>query len=352
MKNLSIFNIHVWVGVGIISILGLLSPVVHAQSLLGGDVPFTSVDPLSIDINPTYPEPHEEVTAEAISNTYDLGNATITWTLDGRIVSGEGSRTLIFTMGNMGTRKSVGVTIRTADGAVVSEQINVYPGTVDLIWEAPSSYTPPFYAGKALPSAGSTLKLTAIPDIRSTNGSKLPTGDIVFTWTQNGRVLGNESGRGKNTLTVPGPEIYSDFEIRLDATSFDRSVGARTFLSLPPVSPQVQFYEKHPTLGVRLERVLAREAITSGEIEVVAEPFYVDTPYRGASDVRFTWNLNGASVTNPSANPANIILRPTGQGGRALVGITVEHLSKIFQQTAHSFEINFTGEASDNVFTY
>lgn len=329
----------------------LLMAVGVAQAQVG-EIEVTSLDPLSININPSYPEPGETVTAQVVSTVYNLNSASISWTIDGKIVAGENGNTLVFKAGAMGSRKLVSVTVRTQEGIVLSESVGVTPSTVDLIWESPTSYTPPFYRGKALPAAGTTLNLVAIPDIRNSAGTKLATNNLMFIWTQNGRVLNEVSGRGKNTITVPGPELYRDFEIRLEVTSADKTLGARGYLQLAPTTPVVHFYENHPTLGIQLEHALTSESITSGEIEVTAQPYYFDTQASGASDIRYTWSVNGSPVTNPSEDKSFIILRPTGSGGEAYISVVAEHVTQIFQQASRSFDVQFTGDATQNAPTF
>src|SRR3989344_8002173 len=52
--------------------------------------------------------------------------------------------------------------------------------TVDLLWEG-ETYTPTFYAGRSLPSAGSLVRAVAMPNVIQ-NRQRLSSSQLVFKW--------------------------------------------------------------------------------------------------------------------------------------------------------------------------
>lgn len=306
------------------------------------------VEKMLLRIEPSSPAPGQTVTAELTSTVIDLDRSTITWILNGiKLSIPNNSKAISFKAGNtLDSQTSVIVVVRTNDGQSLTRQQEIRAGALDLLWEA-DSYTPPFYRGKGLPAAGSTITVTAIPNIRGASGKRLTSNDLIFTWTQNGLVVPASSGRGKNTATFAGPEFYKEFDVIVEAVSFDQSVRMLNRLTLEPVAPQILVYENHPTLGIRFENTLFDSTeLAGGEITVTAQPFFFASKTAGDNQLRYRWNINGSDIENPSNDQSSIVLRAEGAGGMALVSLGVEHLSKIFQQAQQAFTVSFTGSPS------
>lgn len=303
------------------------------------------LETLVLEVSPEYPAPGQRITATISSTVINLDQSTISWTLNGSsAVPAQERKRLSFTAGEVGSTATVRVTVRTNDGQLLTEQRTLRPAALDLLWQA-TSYTPPFYRGKGLPASGSDLTVTALPDIRTASGRRLSADELIFTWKQNGRILGAFSGRGKDTVTLPGPEIYKNFDIIVDAISLDQSVGASARLTLRPATPRVLFYESHPTLGVRFEEALGDTfEIPGGEVMVSAQPYFFETRSPSERAVQYRWNLNGSEVKNPSSDQSLIVLRPTGAGGEARVSLSAKHLTSLFQKAQRAFTVSFTGD--------
>ena len=325
----------------------LLNPLqTHAQLAPGMGV--AGGETVVLRIDPSSPAPGQSVTAEITSTVIDLDRSTITWIVGGKKAPvPAGSKTLTFTAGTArNSATTVTVVVRTSDGQNITKQQEVRNGALDLLWEA-DSYTPPFYKGKGLPGAGGSITVTALPEMRDARGNRLSPNDLIFTWTQNSMVVPNASGRGRNTATFPGPEFYKEFDVIVEASTLDQSMNILNRLTLEPFSPQIIFYESHPTLGVRFEEALQNSVeLAGGEIIVTAQPFYFSSSRTADNQLTYQWNLNGTDVQNPSQNPSTIVLRADKAGGSAEVSLSATHTSKIFQQTHQGFSIDFTGDLS------
>ncbi len=71
-----------------------------------------------------------------------------------------------------------------------------------LLWQADDSYVPPFYKGKAMPSAESSIKVVALPEIR--NGSTIVSvQNMTYSWQKDYNKDVNDSGYGnRNVLSI------------------------------------------------------------------------------------------------------------------------------------------------------
>jgi len=320
----------------------LMFAVPHAQAQV---FPTLSLEALQLRVDPQFPGPGQEVTATLSSNLIDLERSKITWEVDRKIIKTEGgAKQITFRANGVGETTQVGVTVTTSDGQVLDKELILSTATLDLLWEA-DSYTPAFYRGKGLPTPGSRVTVTAVPDVRNSAGRKLTNDELVFMWRQGSRIIAEASGRGRNSATFPGPELYRDFDLIVEVTSIDMTTGAVNSLTLPARMPQLLLYESHPTLGIRLEKALTEQTeLPGGEISVSAQPYFVSAESTTDSALRYTWSLNGETVANPSADRSLIVLRANGAGGSAEVGVTIEHVFNIFQQARKAFGINFVGE--------
>jgi len=71
-------------------------------------------------------------------------------------------------MGSLGEKKTVTIKVVSRRGGYLEEKITFQPALVDLMWEA-NTYTPPFYKGKALTSSKSSITVTAIPQLKTSD---------------------------------------------------------------------------------------------------------------------------------------------------------------------------------------
>ena len=318
--------------------------VANAQISLPG-VTSAKIEQMVLKISPTSPGPGQTVTAEVTSTAVDLSRSSITWTLNEKPITTSGSATKISITAppTVGAKTSITATARTNDGQTITREQTFSTAALDLLWEA-ESYTPPFYKGKKLPAAGSSITVTVLPDLYDKSGSKLPPNELVYTWKQGSLVVSGVSGRGRSTATFPGPEFYKSFDVIVEVSSTDQSVNALGRLTLEPVSPMTLLYESHPTLGIRFERTLTGTVeLPGGEIVVSAQPFFFGSEMPSDDNIRYIWSLNGAEVQNPSDDGSTIVFRAEGEGGRAEIGLSTEHLTKVFQQAQKSLSINFAG---------
>ncbi len=217
-------------------------------------------------------------------------------------------------------------------------------GSVDLITE-PISYTPPFYKGKPLFSSEGSARVLALSNI-IINGEKASAQDLNFKWIENGTVLGQNSGIGKNTITIDGGFPIKDISIEVDILDDSSNVLASQAKILHIANPQIIFYENSPLYGI-----LYNEALNNGynlgnreELNIVAKPYFFSVSTDLSEDLDYAWSLNGDSIS-PNTLKNTLLLRQTSTSstsGTASVSLSINNNVNIFQYTSSSFDIQFS----------
>ncbi|MAG12504.1 hypothetical protein CL630_01700 [bacterium] len=295
----------------------------------------------NVSISPATPMAHQEVKVSIESFTFDLRTAQVTWILNGRVSQrGEGIKVFTFKTGNLGTESSVQVIVVTSDGQELERSFEIRPAEVDLIWES-IAYTPPFYKGKALAASKNKIKITAIPHFILASKRRIDPDNLTYTWQKDRRVLGSLSGTGKQSVTIDGPRLFENARITVLISSLSGTYNAQKEIIIRSVDPEIIFYEKHPTEGIKYEHALEQDfALTQEEIIVRAEPYFFSSEDLSSSRVRFTWTLNGNNVENIS-RVNEIVLRQEEGGGIAELSLAVENIAKILQEARKNIFIQF-----------
>lgn len=146
----------------------------------------------AITSEPEFPNPYQSVTVQVNSFSINLDARPITWYVNGTETQrGIGKKQISVKTGAIGSVTRVVATIDVNGITKINKVIELRPNSVDLLWEAVDSYVPPFYRGKALPSAEGALRVTAVA-IGTNNKS-----NQIFTWLRNNIISQPESGFGR-----------------------------------------------------------------------------------------------------------------------------------------------------------
>jgi len=349
MKFTLYYNKCLLTGASLFTLFLFLLPPMPVQGQTTFDL--TSLgNPISLNTIPRTAQPNSTVEIRVESFSLDLNRSTISWFVNNELEGrGKGQTSITLPTGDSGTRMVVEARVESDTGRDLSTSIIIQPASVDLIWEAPS-YTPPFYKGKSLLGPSSSVKIVAIPNIQSTTGATITNNDLIFTWKQGSRVLGNQSGRGMDSITLSGYVFFKPLDVRVEIVSIDSGISATNRISIPSVSPFVMFYENHPTQGVRLEESFGETfPLRNEEVTLIAHPYFFDTNTRSKS-VSYGWKVNKEQIDNPSDDQSLITLRPTGGSGRAVVEISLKHNTHVLQQTSNMLNIEFSNTATSVIF--
>jgi hypothetical protein len=320
------------VGIGV-----LVLPIISfAQSI---NVPFALSNELGVEIIPNYPKPHEMVSINLTLYTDDLSSANITWYKDGQVVlSGKGKVNYSFKAGGVGAETQIEVKIGLLSGASFSKIFTLNPTNVDLVWEA-NSYVPPFYKGKALHPRQGSLKLVALPEFVK-NGTRISPQNLVYKWSNGVNVYQNQSGYGKNVVTLDGSLLGGTENISVLVTDPVSGLAAQGFAYIAPVDPEIIFYENDPYYGHIFDESLDGQfQLKTNEVQILAAPYYFTKENMGG--LKYNWMLNGASIPNLVDSRTAIFRKPENQTGQSVISLQIENTNRILQQADGNLTMSF-----------
>lgn len=301
-------------------------------------------DYISIEKNPEFPGPNENVQVSIGSTSVDLNSATITWSVDGvPQKKGVGIKDYAAATKELGSITAVDATVAPLKGAPLTRRVILRPAGVSLIWEA-LSYTHPFYKGKALNAFDGAVQITALPQLVRERGERMAPNELIYTWKKNGMVVESAGGYGKNSFTLVGPISFSRGEssIEVTVTAPDGSINARDTITIRPFNPKVLLYENDPLLGVRYEHALPEAfSLTKDELVLVASPYFFSLKNRGSTSLEYQWIMNGALVQNQTSDASSVRLRQEGASGTSLIELTVKKINALFQEARASLRVTF-----------
>lgn len=231
---------------------------------------------------------------------------------------------------------------------------------LDLLVDS-DSYVPPFYGGRALPSAGSRILLQAMPYFKSTNGSLIPNSDITFTWKQDDRVLGSLSGTGRSSVSLPAAILYGTSDIEVDAYSSDGTRYGVATVSIPSAEVQLVMYQDNPLLGLELYRPLDSAAtVPESEMTFAVVPYFAHVHNPNDARLTYQWTVNGSDITPTQGDPSEIVLNAKGSDGQATIGLSLSQSDDMFLMPSATWDISLaavspgyvsSGSGSKNPFT-
>jgi hypothetical protein len=322
-------------------------PFVHAQST-GSTVPA----PIQYVVSPETPGPNTQVTIEAQGVGTFLGDSTVTWSENGKVVSsGVGVRDFTFTTGALGTQTKVHVVIHSSSEGTLTNDWVFSPSSVNMIWEADTS-VPPLYKGKALYSGGSNLKVVAFPSIVS-GGKSISPSSLSYQWTVNDVPAPQESGLGQNSISFAGDQLQQGEDVSVTVNYGPTQVGYGEVF-IPATAPQILLYDKDPLRGLLLDNALPSAlSLSAKEFTIQAVPYYFANSSLQSGAAAYAWTLNNEDTTGPNAAKGELTLRQTGSGtGSAVIGVTVQNSDsdKLVQAAQTAIQIVFGASSGSSLF--
>ena len=327
-----------------IVLLALFLSILYAKSDTAAVAQSLSFnEPVLIQVSPESPRPGQTVTISLQSYTTDLNRADIQWRIDGKpLRSGIGVTHTTIQMGVFGTVARVSIAVKTSEGTSFSKEIVLRPTEVDIVWET-KSYTPPWYKGKALAAAGSSVTVSAFARLLASNGQTISPKELVYQWRQDGKTLGNLSGYGKSTITIPGPRFEATV-ISVTVSNYGNTVQGMGGVTIQPETPKVLVYEDNPLLGVRYEAAIQNSfSLTGSETRVSAQPYFFAVSNRNDPALEYQWEVNGEEVASGDT-PSSLVLRPGSGSGFAKIAVGVQHTRVLLQRAGVEFLAQFGGQ--------
>ena len=292
---------------------------------------------ISLTLNPEYPGINQNVTANLSSYTLDLNKTNISWILNNQTVFvGVGKKDYSFKTDNTGAPVTIEADIETTNGTFLKKQTTITPTGVDMLWEAPDSYVPPFYKGKALLSAESTVKIVAIP----TGGD---TGGLNYDWKQDDTEEPGASGYGQNFYLFNNSylETSNKVEVLISSLVNGNNLGSNK-ITLTYGKPKIDFYENDPSLGIKWENALTDNFNLNKNGEtLVAEPYFFFPKNLSSSDLSFEWSINDSAISTPSPKNKLSVKPNSGVSGQAKIDLSINNVNTLFLTLAKTLNVNF-----------
>lgn len=247
---------------------------------------------LFLTVSPSSPTPNQSFLVEAKSFAFDVSQAYFEWFKDGKkIDAGVGIVKKIFAGEKIGSQTTISVST-SADGKFYKSFVNININDIDFIIN-PLTYTPFGYRGSSLSTPGSIAEIYAIPHVFS-NGRRSNLTNLRYEWTLENSPVKEQSGQGKNKLTISLPKIpRGEVVVALDIYSGERLVAQKKE-KIVVYSPQIVFYETNSLLGKRALAISDFAAHPGTEFALAAEPFFFD--FNSILRGTISWLANGIKI--------------------------------------------------------
>lgn len=284
-----------------------------------------------ITLSPNDPAPGEKITATAQSFDTDLTVSKISWYYNGKLVlSGIGKTTVSVTAPLVGGSATLSVVANGASGDA-EDEIVIRPGSVDVIWEAIDSYTPPFYKGKALAPVGSKIRVTAVVNA---NAPKI----LSYNWKYNDSKVINQSGINKNNIVIKTDTLTTNnsFGVEITGGTFE----GEGLVSVPLRDPEVIIYQKSNGFIDYAYGSTKNTNISTPGITIRVEPFNftINKIPENSLNINFTVKEQAfAGIGHIQELPIN---KPE-DSDQGLLGVTVSSLKERLQSIKKTFTLNF-----------
>jgi hypothetical protein len=258
--------------------------------------------------------------------------AELSWYInDNPLPNTANQRSITITAGESGSRDILKLSLKREGLTEVVTSI-IEPIYLDIIVE-PQTHVPNFFEGRALPSIGSIINLTALLSNKTLQGN-----NFIYTWRLNQQVLEGGPLRGRNKISFPTPQDSNIF-ISLQVANTAGVVVAKRSVIIPSVKPQIHFYEISTLYGIEKRSLKENFGLIGNSATLKAEPYYLDSQTYNAPNI-LEWSINRNIVSSSNSNPYEMTLQKTGSSGTASLGFHVRSTTQLLQGNEGSIDIS------------
>jgi hypothetical protein len=280
---------------------------------------------VSITGTPLQPRANETVHLELVSYEADLTQASIVWQYSGKVFdSGVGRTRATVVAPASGQSAVVTAVVSGLSFTPTSVSYVLRPGSVDLLWEAPDSYTPPFYKGRALPATNATIRVYAVPIFNAPR-------QISYQWSQNGSIIPAASGYAKSSFQFKNSELNDSERIEVVASG-----DLTSSLSLIMRNPTLLAYKRNDGFIDYANGSTNTLVSDTPGLHVRFEPYNFSVPSGISSDLGFELSIDDSVIYGDTA-PNEIRLTKPDNGGNTDIQVavttvkyTLQHIEKLF----------------------
>lgn len=302
---------------------------------VSAQIPGVGTTGSSLTLSPQHPEPSEQVQVSLNDYSINTNGATISWFVNGEeVVSAANERTLTIRTGALGETIEVVEVTTLPSGAEIRAKKDITPVRVDMLIEA-DTLTPLFYNGRAIPSEGSVVSVTAIPF----TGESVAPENYSYTWKVRDDVVGGGAQFGKNSISFAS-DFGKNIPVSVEIHDAEGGLVSGESAIVPLADPELHFYEINPLRGLSEHAVGSNYIFIGDEVRVRAEPYFLDASLL-RNNPHTEWKLNGRSVENPSRDVQEITLRKQGDRGSFNLEFHIRNLNQLLQGVKDTITINF-----------
>src|SRR3989344_139001 len=302
-----------------------------------------AVSPSSISINvaPANPAPNEDVTITLGSYSSNLDGATISWSVNGKTaVSDVGLKSWRARAPAAGAETRIVAKIPLPDGNI-EKAVLLRPTVLTLLWQADDSYVPPFYRGKTLPIAESSIKIVALPEIKSGSGNVDPK-NLVYAWRKNYSNDPSASGYGKNYYLQINDYLDDRNHLSVTVSTTDQKYSSAEEITLGTFQPKMLFYKNDPELGTLWENALQNGHRIIGEEILEAAPYFISPGDIRIPSFTWAWSINSTYVSVAGIRKNVLPLKAdSGSSGTSKIKLEVGNKYKLLTNLSKEISVEF-----------
>ena len=292
------------------------------------------------------PAPGQTVKITARSYAIDINSAKISWVVDGTTAKNAiGATTLEIKAPVLGKTISIKVTATNPGGGVEFGTINIGSGSVDFILET-DGYTPPFFKGKISPVYQNAVKIIIIPHLASASGQEYDPKNLTYQWKKNDRVIEDQSGYGKQSITLVGDIVPRPYDLSVDVWTRDNSSHTQGFIQIEATSPSINFYADDPLYGPLFNRAISSVVRIGSQREtsVLAIPFGFNKDKSNFGNLSWSWLVNDSVRSELSSKESVVLRAPDDSSGSSNIQLNIVNADKILQGASAVFSALFSAQ--------
>jgi hypothetical protein len=304
------------------------------------------------------PTPGQTVTITAASYSFDIDTATIIWDVNSKQQKKDvGATTFQVNAPAIGKQTIVDVTAVTPDGANYSKSITISSGSIDMIIET-DGYVPPFFKGKTPFVFQNTIKVIAMPRLADSFGHLYDPANLIYNWKEdNGTILSDQSGYGKQSISLKGNIVPRPYYLMVTASSRDGYAQGQSLVYINPQSPSITFYNDDQTYGPLFNKAIGSTIYigTQKDVQALAVPFGFNLSAGNSSSLNMDWLVNGTERSDLASDRSVSLRAPDDTSGTSDIELDISGISNILQSASASFSVSFksnTTAASSTPITF
>ena len=294
------------------------------------------------------PNPGQTVTITARSYSIDIDSSTITWTIDGKVVQKDiGATTLDIIAPPLVKKMNVVVSAVTTDKINIASSLIINSGSVDMVIEN-NGFIPPFFSGKLPVAYQNTSTIIAVPHLADAKGVEYDPKNLVYVWKKSSRVVEDQSGYGKQSLTLIGDIVPRMANITVTVSTRDSSLKTTGYISVSYGSPSLSLYVDDPLYGPLWNKAINDNIFIGAEKEtsVLAIPYGFNKPISGIGNLTLNWMINGIEHPELSENESITLRAPNGSSGSSNISLELRNSKQILQSATLGFGTYFSAKSS------